>query len=199
MTLAMNNILMVFSSTATAVFGVYFKLQSFVFMPVFGLNNGMVPIISYNYGAQRRSRVTQTIKYATIYAVAIMLVGLAIFQLAPDLLLGFFNPSEDMLRIGRVALRIISLSFLLAGFSIVCSSVFQALGHGVLSLLVSVGRQLVVLVPVAWLLSLTGRLELVWWSFPIAEVMSAALCVVFLRRVNREVLAKLEEPASAEA
>ncbi len=193
MTLALNNILMVFSSTATAVFGVYFKLQSFVFMPVFGLNNGMVPIISYNYGARNKARVKSTFRYAVLYAVIIMLVGLSIFQLLPSRLLGIFNASEEMLRIGDVALRVISLSFLFAGAAIVAGSMFQALGNGVFSLLVSVGRQLVVLVPVAYLLSLTGRLELVWWAFPIAEVASVLLSALFLRRIFRTVINPMDE------
>ena len=194
MTLAINNILMVFSSTATAVFGVYFKLQSFVFMPVFGLNNGMVPIISYNYGARNKARVKATFRYAVIYATTIMLVGLAIFQLLPNQLLNIFNASDEMLRIGDVALRVISPSFLFAGVAIVASSMFQALGNGVFSLIVSVGRQLVVLVPVAYLLSLAGRLELVWWAFPIAEIASVLLSLLFLRRIFRTVIDPMEEP-----
>ena len=193
MTLAINNVLMAFSSTATAVFGVYFKLQSFVFMPVFGLNNGMVPIISYNYGARNKARVKATFRYAVIYATTIMLVGLAIFQLLPNQLLNIFNASDEMLRIGDVALRVISPSFLFAGVAIVASSMFQALGNGVFSLIVSVGRQLVVLVPVAYLLSLTGRLELVWWAFPIAEIASVLLSLLFLRRIFRTVIDPMEE------
>lgn len=197
MVLALNTILMTFSATATAVFGVYFKLQSFVFMPVFGLNNGMVPIISYNYGAQKKKRVKDTVRYAVYYAVGIMLIGLAVFQFVPDVLLNLFNASPDMLRIGNRALRTISLSFLLAGFSIVASSVFQALGNGFISLLVSVARQLVVLVPVAYLLSLSGNLNLVWWSFPIAEIISASLSVVFLRYVfKKEINHMPDEPTT---
>ena len=186
MVFGMNKILISFTTTATAVFGVYFKLQSFVFMPVFGLNNGMVPIVAFNYGARRPDRIMKTIKLSITYAVGIMLVGLMIFQFAPDVMLNLFRAegdSGDMLTIGVPALRIISLSFLFAGYAIVCSSVFQALGHGVLSLTVSVVRQLVVLLPVGFLLSLTGKLELVWWAFPIAELFSLTLCTVFLRRV----------------
>ena len=186
MVFGMNKILISFTTTATAVFGVYFKLQSFIFMPVFGLNNGMVPIVAFNYGARRPDRIMKTIKLSITYAVCIMLVGLLIFQFAPDVMLNLFRAegdSGDMLTIGVPALRIISLSFLFAGYAIVCSSVFQALGHGVLSLTVSVVRQLVVLLPVGFLLSLTGNLELVWWAFPIAELFSLTLCTVFLRRV----------------
>ena len=186
MVFGMNKILISFTTTATAVFGVYFKLQSFIFMPVFGLNNGMVPIVAFNYGARRPDRIMKTIKLSITYAVCIMLVGLLIFQFTPDVMLNLFRAegdSGDMLTIGVPALRIISLSFLFAGYAIVCSSVFQALGHGVLSLAVSVVRQLVVLLPVGFLLSLTGNLELVWWAFPIAELFSLTLCTVFLRRV----------------
>jgi len=182
MTFGMNKILFVFTPTATAVFGAYFKIQSFVFMPIFGLNNGMVPIISYNYGAARPQRVWKTIRLSNITAMAIMVVGFAIFQLFPSTLLELFDASETMLAIGVPALRIISVSFLLAGFCIIAGSVFQAIGNPVYSLIVSVCRQMVVLLPVAWLLSRTGRLELVWWSFPIAEVMSFTLSTIFLRR-----------------
>ena len=164
------------------MFGAYFKIQSFVFMPIFGLNNGMVPIISYNYGAARPQRVWKTIRLSNITAMAIMVVGFAIFQLFPSTLLELFDASETMLAIGVPALRIISVSFLLAGFCIIAGSVFQAIGNPVYSLIVSVCRQMVVLLPVAWLLSRTGRLELVWWSFPIAEVMSFTLSTIFLRR-----------------
>ncbi len=188
MTFALNKILMAFTSTATAVFGVYFKLQSFIFMPVFGLNNGMVPILAYNYGAKKRDRIHKTIQLSVIYAVGLMLIGLAVFQLIPDVLLRMFNASPDMLSIGRTALRIISISFLFAGFCIVASSVFQALGKSMYSLFTSVARQLVIIVPVAYLLSLTGNLSAVWWSFPIAEIASMALSVIFLKRV----LGKLE-------
>ena len=197
MVFGMNKILISFTTTATAVFGVYFKLQSFIFMPVFGLNNGMVPIVAYNYGARRPDRIMKTIKLSITYAVCIMLVGLLIFQFAPDVMLNLFRAegdSGDMLTIGVPALRIISLSFLFAGYAIVCSSVFQALGHGVLSLAVSVVRQLVVLLPVGFLLSLTGKLELVWWAFPIAELFSLTLCTIFLRRVYLHEIKPLSLP-----
>ena len=186
MTLAINNILMAFSSTATAVFGVYFKLQSFVFMPVFGLNNGMVPIIGYNYGARKPERIHKTIKLAMIYATGIMVIGFAIFQLLPGVLLGFFEASDAMLAIGRPALRIISVSFLLAGVSIICSSSCQAFGFGMYSLYISVARQLVVLVPAAYLLSLSGVLGSVWWSFPIAELISLTGGLLMLRHVLKK-------------
>ncbi len=188
MTFGMNKILLAFSSTATAAFGVYFKLQSFIFMPVFGLNNGMVPIISFNYGARNKTRIIQTIKLSIAYAMLIMMVGFGIFQLFSDRLLAMFNASPDLLAIGVPALRIISVSFLFAGFCIVAGSVFQSMGNGVHSLIVSVARQLVVLLPVAFMLSLTGDLEAVWWSFPIAEVASVILSGLFLWYTYKKVI-----------
>ena len=185
MTFGMNQILIGFTTTATAVLGVYFKLQSFIFMPVFGLNNGLVPIIAYNFGARKPDRMLRAIKLGILYATGIMAVGFAIFQLVPSVLLGFFEASDYMLEIGVPALRIICISFLLAGFCIISSSTFQALGHGMLSLIVSLVRQLVVLLPVAWLLSLSGQLGLVWWAFPFAELFSLTLCVFFHRHVYR--------------
>ena len=199
MTFGLNQILISFTTTATAVFGAYFKIQSFFFMPVFGLNNGMVPIVAYNFGARKPDRMMQTVKLGMVLATAIMVVGFAIFQLAPQVLLSLFDPTEQMLQIGRPALRTISISFLLAGFGIVCSSTFQALGHGVLSLIISLVRQLVVLLPVAWLLSLSGRLELVWWAFPIAELFSCTLCILFLRYVDRREIAPLRTPDQRDA
>ncbi|MEG1633889.1 MAG: MATE family efflux transporter [Oscillospiraceae bacterium] len=186
MTFILNIILFTFSSTAVAVFGVYFKLQSFVFMPVFGLNNGMVPIIAYNYGAKKPERIHQTIKLATIYAVTIMLIGISLFQLFPDKLLLMFKASEDMLAIGVPALRIISLHFIFAGVSIICSSTCQAFGYSTYSLIIAITRQLLVLIPVAYLLSLTGVLTYVWFAFPVAEVVSIILCMLFLRHVLKK-------------
>ena len=197
MTFLMNQILMAFTATAVAVFGVYFKLQSFVFMPIFGMNNGMVPIISYNYGARKPERVKKTIRLAVFYAECIMLVGFCIFQFLPDKLLGLFAASDAMLAIGVPALRIICPHFLLAGAGIVLSSVFQALGNGVFSLTVSICRQLVVLIPAAWLLSRTGEVNMVWWAFIIAEVFSLALSLVFMARINRTVIVPLSEKQDA--
>lgn len=188
MTYGMNRILMGFSSTAAAVFGVYFKLQSFFFMPVFGLNNGMVPIIAYNYGARKKERITKTLKLAIMYAVSIMILGFLVMQIFPAQLFGFFEASEEMLAIGVPALRFISISFIFAGYCIIAGSMFQALGHGILSMLVSVARQLVVLLPVAYLLSLTGNLNLIWLSFPIAELASLTLSSVFLYRIYQRVI-----------
>ncbi len=186
MTFGMNKILVTFSSTATAVFGVYFKLQSFVFMPIFGLNNGMVPIVAYNYGAKKPDRIVATAKLSIFYAVCIMLIGLAVFQFLPDKLLLIFDASENMLSIGIPALRIISINFIFAGYGVVCSSLFQALGHGVLSLWVSLLRQLVFLLPAAFLLSLLGEVGYVWLAFPISEVASVIFSSIFLRHVYRK-------------
>lgn len=191
MTFGMNKILFTFTKTATAVFGAYFKLQSFIFMPVFGLNNGMVPIISYNYGAARLDRVRKTVKLTVCTAVCIMTCGFALFQLIPGTLLSFFNASGDMLSIGRLALRIISVHFPLAGFAIIAGSVCQAIGNPLYSLTISVCRQLVVLLPVAWLLAQTGRLELVWLAFPAAEIVSVTLSAIFLRRTMRSAQARI--------
>ena len=193
MTFTMNKILISFTTTATAVFGSYFKLQSFVFMPIFGLNNGMVPIIAYNYGAKRYDRVKKTITLSIISAVTIMLVGLLAFELIPDKLLSFFNASKEMLEIGVPALRIIGTHYLFAGFCIIAGSVCQAIGKPVHSLIVSVCRQLVVLLPTAWLLSLTGRLELVWFAFPIAECMSLILSSIFLAKTMKRAKQRMNE------
>lgn len=193
MNYGMNLILIQFTATATAVFGVYYKVQSFIFMPVFGLNNGMVPIIAYNYGAGDRKRVLRVIRLSVTYAVCIMLAGLAVFQIFPEQLLGMFNASEHMLAIGVPALRTISLSFIFAGYCIVVGSVFQALGNGVYSLCSSICRQLLVLLPAAFLLSLTGEVRNVWWSFPIAELMSLAMSTFFLIRINRKIIRHIGE------
>lgn len=190
MTFSMNNILGKFSQEAENVFGIYFKLQSFIFMPVFGLNNGMVPIIAYNYGAKKKERIYATMRLSAITAVGYMLFGLAVFQLFPKTLLGFFNASCDMLKVGVPALRTISLSFMLAGFSIVSISTCQALGKSIYSLIVSVVRQLIVLIPCALLLSLSGKVNLVWWSFPIAELVGCTCCIIFVNYVLRKTLGK---------
>ena len=192
MTFGMNKILFVFTPTATAVFGAYFKIQSFIFMPVFGLNNGMVPIISYNYGAARPDRVWKTVRLTIFTAVGIMCLGFLAFQTIPDVLLSLFDAYAEMTAIGVPALRTISISFLLAGFCIIAGSVCQAIGNPLYSMVVSVCRQLVVLLPAAWLLSRTGRLELVWWSFPIAEIASVTLSTIFLRRTVRSANARMK-------
>lgn len=180
MTFGLNKIVIGFSTTAAAVLGAYFKLQSFVFMPIFGLNNGMVPILAYNYGAGKEDRLKKTITCATVAAILIMTAGMLIFELFPQVLLGFFDASENMLAIGIPALRIVATHFFMAGFSIVVSSVCQAVGNPMHSLITSVCRQLLVLLPIAWLLAQSGDLNLVWLSFPIAEVCSVILSAIFL-------------------
>ena len=188
MTFGLNQILNGFTTTATAVLGIYIKVQSFAFMPIFGLNNGMVPIVSYNLGARKKKRLVGTVKFAMVLAGGIMLACLLLLQTCTEPILRLFNASEDLLAIGVPALRIISLSFLFAGFAVISSSTFQALGNGVLSMLISIVRQLVVLLPAAYLLSLTGRVEAVWWAFPIAEISSLILCVSFLIWTYRKVI-----------
>ncbi|MGN0759086.1 MAG: MATE family efflux transporter [Candidatus Ventricola sp.] len=192
MTFCMNQILIAFSSTAVAVFGVYFKLQSFIFMPVFGLNNGTVPIIAYNYGARRPDRMRKTIRYGVSAAVCIMAAGTLLFHAIPMQLLRIFDASEEMLRIGVPALRIISLSFPVAGLCIGCGSVFQALGFSIYSMITSMVRQLAVLVPCAYLIGrLTGNVTMVWWAFVVAEVFSLMLTMYFYRKVDRNVIRTL--------
>ena len=192
MTFGMNKIQIAFSSTATAAFGVYFKLQSFIFMPIFGLNNGVVPIIAFNYGAKNPKRIMKTLKLSICYATIIMLAGLSIFMLFPSTLLKIFNASEYMLEVGVPMLRTVSISFVFGGFCIVCITLFQSLSHGFLSLIVSGVRQLVVLLPVAFILAQSGHLELVWWAFPIAEIFSAVLCILGFRHVYQRDLKPLE-------
>lgn len=193
MTLGINRILMMFSSTAVSVFGVYFKLQSFIFMPVFGLNNGMIPIIAYNYGAQKKKRILETIKLSVIIAICIMLIGLAAFQIFPKQLLAIFNASEYMITIGVPALRIISLSFLFAGYCIILGSVFQALGNGMYSLINSVARQLLIILPVAYAFAKLSGLTAVWFAFPIAELSSVMISTFFLFRIYRLKLKNLPD------
>lgn len=182
MTLSMNKILQA-SSTAVAVFGAYFKLQSFFIMPVSGLNNGMVPIVAFNYGAKNKKRIFETIRLSCFIACGIMILGMTIFQIFPDKLLMMFNPSEEMLVMGVPALRIVSLHYLFAGVCIIFLSTFQAVGSSIYSLFVSLGRQLVVLVPMAYVLSRVYGLYAVWWAFPLAEIMSLLLSVLFMKIV----------------
>lgn len=191
MTVGMNKILIAFSSTAVAIFGVYFKLNSFIFMPIFGLNNGMVPIVAYNYGARKRDRLVKTIKYSVIYAVVLMFVGIAIFETFPDKLLLLFNASDHMLDIGIPALRTICLSFSFAGACIVIGSAFQALGNGIFSMIISFTRQIIVLLPAAYLLSLTGNVNNVWWSFNIAEIFSFTGTILFYIYMYKKVISKI--------
>lgn len=198
MNFTFNKILIWFSSTAVAVFGVYFKLNSMVFMPIFGLNNGMVPIVSYNYGAKNRKRLMKTVKYSVIYAVSLMLIGLALVEIFPKQLLMLFSASEGMLEIGIPALRIICLSFIFAGCSIVLSSLFQAMGHGVYSMMISLIRQLFVLIPSAFVLALIGKhmgndVSYIWWSFNIAEIASIVTSLALFARLYRKTISKIPE------
>ena len=186
MSLGMNMILQSFQETATGVMGVYFKLQSFVFMPVFGMNNAAISVIAYNYGARKPERITKTLKLSCITCLVVMTAGLLLFQFAPELLLNLFDPSPEFLRIGVRALRIISWSFPMAAFGIGLSGSFQALGNGIYATITSLSRQLLVLLPAAYLLSLTGEVNNVWWSFPIAEVVSLTLTLLLFARIYRK-------------
>ena len=167
-------------------------------MPVFGLNNGMVPIIAYNYGAQKPERIHKTIRLGMVYAVAIMVIGLLVFQLIPKELLLMFDASDAMLEIGAPALRIMSLAFIFAGISIVAGSSCQAFGYSVYSMFISIARQIVVLIPAAYLLSLSGVLRSVWFAFPIAEVASLAMTVILFLRLYRKKIRPLSRMPAAE-
>lgn len=192
MTFSINKIVIAFTETAAAVFGVYFKLQSFVFMPLFGMNNGVIPIISFNYGARNKQRVMKTIGVAILFALFFMAIGLASMQILPKELLSIFNASDQMIKIGVPALKTISISYIFAGFSVVLISVFQAFGKGLFSMSISIARQLVVLVPCAYLLSKTGELDNVWWAFPIAEIMSVLVAGAFFVYLYKKVITKLD-------
>ena len=186
MNFGMNQILQGFNEVATGVFGIYYKLQSLFFMPLFGINNATISILAYNYGARKPKRIVHTLKLATAVAVCIMLVGLAVFQLFPQALLGIFNPTEEFLAIGVKALRILCLPFPVAAICISLGASFQALGKGSYSTIVSLCRQLIVLLPAAYLLSLTGDVNNVWWSFPIAEVMSGLVTGLLFAKLYRQ-------------
>lgn len=196
MTFGMNKILIMFSETAVSVLGIYFKLQSFIFMPIFGLNNGVIPIVAYNYGAGHKKRIMDTIKLSTFIAVGIMLIGLIIFQVFPEGLLKLFNASDHMLEVGVPALRIISTSFLFAGYCIILGSVFQALGNGVYSLIVSVARQLLCILPLAYVFARVAGLHAVWYSFPLAELISVTLTTILFRRIYVKKLKNLKNDSN---
>ena len=200
MTFVFNKLLIWFSSTAVAVFGIYFKINSIIFMPIFGLNNGMVPIVAYNLGAKNRRRMTSTIKLSIIYAVSLMLIGLALIEIFPKQILMLFSASENMLRIGIPALRIICLSFIFAGCSIVLSSVFQAMGYGVYSMIVSLIRQMFVLIPSAFILALIGKsmgndVSYIWWSFNMAEIASITTSLIIFMRLYKNTISKIPSGA----
>ena len=197
MTFCMNIVLGTFGIVEMNVFGIYFKLQSFVFMPLFGLNNGMIPIVSYNYGAKKKDRVYSVMRIAIIAALVYMAVALLVFQIFPEALLGLFNANEQMLSVGKYALRIISIGFLSGGFSVVILSVCQALGKSIYSLIVSLCRQLVVLVPAAFLLSMLGDVTYVWWAFPLAELVNIPLCLIFISTTLKFAFGKMEKSEDA--
>ena len=191
LTYFLNLILGAFSATAIAVFGVYFKLQSFIFMPVYGLNNGIVPIVAYNYGAKQKERINKTITFGNILAVGIMLIGVALFEFIPGPLLSMFNASEEMLKIGIPALRIIAIHFPFAALTITFISVFQALGRGIICMVISFVRQLIILLPAAWLLSLSGNVDNIWWAFIIAELIALSISLFGLKSINNKELKDL--------
>lgn len=191
MTFGMNKILGVYSDTAQAVMGAYFKLQSFIFMPVFGLNNGLIPILSYNFGAKKRKRMIDTIKYGMLFATIIMVVGTLIMQLMPDTLLKAFDSSANMMAIGRVALRIISMSFIFAGIDIIITASLQSLGYSIFSMFISIARNLVVLLPTAYAiakLSHFSNVDYIWWAFFISEIFSLICALIFLKIVYKKVI-----------
>lgn len=188
---ALNKILFGFSSTAVATFGAYFKLQSFIFMPIFGLNNGVVPIAAYNYGARNRSRIEELMRFSAILAISIMLAGTVAFWVFPKQLLSIFSASPEMLRIGTAALRIISINFPFAGYAIMRGAIFQAFGKSIYTMNISIVRQLAVLLPAAWLLSLSGDVTLVWWAFPIAEVVGTTMSILYTKRIRRNIISKI--------
>ena len=192
MTYLFNKILNTFSSTAVAVFGAYFKLQSFFFLPVFGLNNGMIPVLSYNYGARKKDRIMQALRFSLMFALTIMLLGTAVFEAIPGILLKLFDASNNMIIIGTPALRIIAVHFPIASVCIVLGSVFQAFAKSHYSLVVSLGRQLVVLIPAAWLLSLLGNINYVWFAFPIAEIVSLTITLIYFRRIKKNIIDTLD-------
>ncbi len=185
MNFSMNQILLGFSKTAAGVFGIYYKLQSFFFMPLFGLNNATISILAYNYGARKPERLMKTLKVACISAVSIMLLGFASFQLVPELLLSIFTDTPEYAQIGSAALRGISWSFPLAAVCIAVGASFQALGKGIYSTITSLCRQMLVLLPAAYLLSLSGQVNAVWWAFPIAEIMSLAVTFICFGRIYK--------------
>ena len=186
MNFGMNQILQGFSETATGVFGIYYKLQSFIFMPIFGINGATISIVAFNYGAKSRKRLLDAVKLAVSVCVVIMSIGTVLFLSIPNILLGIFKPSAEFLAIGTVALRIICIHFPIAGVCIALGGVFQALGNGIYSTIVSLGRQLFVLLPVAYLLSFTGNVDNVWWAFVVAEVVSAIITLICFRKIYKD-------------
>ena len=196
MNFGMNQVFLRFSQTAVNVFGIYFKVQSLFLMPLIGINNASISIVAYNYGARQPKRIMTNMKYALGAAFAVMLVGVAVFQLLPDKVMGIFEATDDMVKMGVTAMRIVSIHFLLAAIGIPMSASFQALGNGIYSTLVSLCRQLVVLLPAAYLLALSGNVDMVWWSFPIAEVVSSTLCILLFIRIYKQKIKPLYQEQS---
>ena len=195
MNFGMNQILLGFKAygeTAAGVFGVYFKLQSFVLMPLFGINNAIIPIIAFNFGAKKPERITKALKLSLCSIATILILGMSVFHLFPDVLLNIFEPSDTFLELGRTALRIISIHFPIAAIGISLSTSFQALGNGIYSTIVSLCRQLVALLPAAFLLSLTGDVHMVWWAFPIAEVVSSIVTLFLFARIYKQKIKPLK-------
>ena len=186
MTFGLNQILQGFQETATGVLGVYFKLQSFFFMPLYGINNAAISILAFNYGAKNPKRIMKTLKIACVVAMIIMVTGFTVFELFPQVFIGMFNPSDKFMEMGCIALRIISISFPIAADCVILTSIFQALGNGIDSAVISLSRQLLVLLPAAWLLSLSGNVNLVWWAFPVSEIASALVSVILFVRLYRK-------------
>lgn len=192
MSFSMNSILLMFNTTAIAVFGIYIKLQSFIFMPIYGLTNGLIPIIGFNYGSGQKQRIIKAFKLATFIAVGVMFIGTLVFCMLPVPLLKMFDASDELMSIGIIALRVMSLSFPFAGFSLICCSLYQALGNSVHSLIISLARQLVILIPAAYILALTGGLNNVWISVPIAEFISLIICIFITKHTFKTKLTQLD-------
>jgi Na+-driven multidrug efflux pump len=191
MNFSINNILSGFSDLAVTTFGVYFKLQSFVFMPIFGMNNGSVPIIAYNYGADRKDRLEQAMSLGVRYGVGVMAVGTLIFWLFPEQLMSLFSAPPEMVKMGVVALHIMSLNFPFAGYAIMRGAAFQALGKSVYSMNISLVRQLLIIIPCSYIYAKIGGVNMVWWAFPCAEVAGFTMSVLYTRRIRRTIINKM--------
>jgi len=189
MTVGMNKILA--NDIAIAVFGVYYKIHGFIFMPIFGLTGALIPIVAYNFGAKRRDRILQATRLSLIISIGIMALGTILFELFPEMFLGIFNADSELLRMGVPALRIICAGFCFSGYAIVYSSVFQALGKAHYSMIVSIARQLVIILPLAFILKMLFGLEYVWFAMVTAEVIGAIMCFVLYGNVKKSVLNKI--------
>lgn len=193
MNFSINKILSGFTDVAVATFGAYFKLQSFVFMPIFGMNNGSAPIIAYNFGADRKDRLEEAMRLGVRYGVGVMAAGTVLFWLIPRQLMSLFNPSAEMMAMGVVALHIMSLNFPFAGYAIMRGAAFQALGKSVYSMNISLVRQLVLIIPLAFIFSRIGGVNMVWWAFPIAEIAGTTMAIMYTRRIRRDILSHMTD------